>query len=223
MAEEVLSDSDAEDETTEGSTELTAESSSEDAAAEAADTGASEEAGTTANDTSDKPEDGDADKGIEGAPETYADFQVPDGQEIDAEVLAEFTPLLKEAGLSQDQAQKFVDLQSRVTEKFAQTQQKAWADQQSVWREAAETDEEFGKGKYDASIVIARKAMREVGSPELAKALEETGTGNHPEFIRFFKRVGDAIGEDGMSFGGSSKPGEKSLAERMFPNQGKAA
>ena len=65
--------------------------------------------------------------------------------------------------------------------------------------------------------------MREVGGPELAKALEETGTGNHPEFIRFFKRVGDAIGEDGMSFGGASKPGEKSLAERMFPDQGKAA
>ena len=223
MGEEILGDAEGAGESApEGSTELTADDSGE-AEAKASEDTASKAASETANDTSKKPEDGDADKGIEGAPETYANFQVPDGQEIDAEVLAEFTPLLKEAGLSQDQAQKFVDLQSRVTEKFAQTQQKAWADQQSVWREAAETDEEFGKGKYDASIVIARKAMREVGSPELAKALEETGTGNHPEFIRFFKRVGDAIGEDGMSFGGSSKPGEKSLAERMFPNQGKAA
>ena len=223
MGEEILDDAEgAEESAPEGSTELTADNSGE-AEAKASEDTASEAASETANDTSKKPEDGDADKGIEGAPDSYTDFTLPEGMELDADALEEATPLFKEMNASQDTAQKVVDVASKMVEKVLHGQQTAWAETQSKWREAAETDEEFGKGNYNASIVIAQKAMREVGGPALAKALEETGTGNHPEFIRFFKRVGDAIGEDGMSFGGTAKSGEKSLAERMFPNQGQAA
>ena len=49
----------------------------------------------------------------EGAPETYADFTVPEGSTVSKEVIGESaTPLFRELGLSQDQAQKLVDFYS---------------------------------------------------------------------------------------------------------------
>jgi len=170
----------------------------------------------------DGPKDGDADKGEEGKVIEYEDFNTPDGVELDKDALAEFVPLVKEMGLSQEHAQSLIDLQLKFSQQVVEDQAKAWSDLKSQWTKAAESDPEYGKGAYDASVLTARKAMREVGTPELQKALEETGMGNHPEFIRFFYRVGKAIGEDSLSFGGAGKGTPKTAAERMFPNQGKS-
>lgn len=191
------------------------------------DAGVKDDAGKDADhdkdgNTDDKSKDGKADEGKDGAPEQYQDFSVPEGYEVDAELLSEFTPLLKELGASQEQGQKFVDLQAKVVQKVTDAQAKVWADTQGDWRKAGETDEEFGKGKYDESIMLARKAMRTIGGEGLVDALNKTGMGNHPEFIRFFYRVGKEIGEDNFSFGSANKDGAKTLAERMFPNQGKS-
>ena len=165
---------------------------------------------TTDHNADEKPEDSVADKGKDGAPEEYSDFTLPEGVNLDAAAVAEAIPLLKEMGATQEQAQKLA-------------QSKAWTDQLGEWKDARETDAEFGKSKYDESIAIARKGMREFGEPALFAALEETGMGNHPELIRAFYRVGKAIGEDGFNFGSSNTEGGQSLAEKLFPNQGKAA
>src|SRR5262245_65330565 len=44
-----------------------------------------------------------------GAPETYGQFTVPTGYELDPKIMEEATALFKGAGLSQDHAQKMVD------------------------------------------------------------------------------------------------------------------
>lgn len=222
MAEESLGETTSAEESPAENTALTADPDAVEAEASTEET-VSEDADKADHDASKKPEDGEADKGIEGAPETYGDFTLPEGRVMDEKLLEEALPVLKDANLTQDEAQKFVDLHLKLSEHAIQSQQKAWADQQGEWRQAAEDDEEYGGSKYDASIATARRAMRDVGGPALAHALEDTGTGNHPEFIRFFKRVGDAMGEDSFNFGGASKEGGKTVAERMFPNQGKVA
>ena len=178
---------------------------------------------TTDHNADEKPEDSVADKGKDGAPEEYSDFTLPEGVNLDAAAVAEAIPLLKEMGATQEQAQKLVDLQVQTMTGLMDAQSKAWTDQLGEWKNARETDAEFGKGKYDESIAIARKGMREFGEPALFAALEETGMGNHPELIRAFYRVGKAIGEDGFNFGSSNTEGGQSLAEKLFPNQGKAA
>jgi|TARA_R110000796_G_scaffold8637_8_gene28150 hypothetical protein len=178
---------------------------------------------TTDHNADEKPEDSVADKGKDGAPEEYSDFTLPEGVNLDAAAVAEAIPLLKEMGATQEQAQKLVDLQVQTMTGLMDAQSKAWTDQLGEWKDARETDAEFGKSKYDESIAIARKGMREFGEPALFAALEETGMGNHPELIRAFYRVGKAIGEDGFNFGSSNTEGGQSLAEKLFPNQGKAA
>lgn len=168
-----------------------------------------------------KSEDGDADKGKDSAPEEYEAFTVPEGVDIAPEHLEKFTPLLKDLDASQDQAQKLVDLQVALTAEFVTGQEKAWQDQQATWVEAGETDEEFGGAKYDESISVAKSAIRELGGPALMLALEQTKAGSHPEIIRAFYKIGKAMKEDSVTFGGGANASQKSLADRVYPNQGK--
>ena len=165
----------------------------------------------------DKDKDGDADKSKDGASKAYDTFTVPEGVTVDEKVLAEFSPLLKGLGATQEQAQELIDLKVKMDLAAGEAQVQAWADTQKAWRETAEADPEYGGLKYEANIDTARVAVRKIGGDALVQVLTETGMGNHPEFIRAFVRIGEAIKEDTITFpsvGGSSK----SLAERLFPN-----
>jgi len=221
MAEEFLEgDGTEEDSAPEGNTALTAdEESVSEAAAKAVEKEAAKDGGAD-HDTDEKSEDSKADEDKDGAPATYADFKLPEGMDMDQEALEAAMPLFKEMKASQETAQKVVNVASQMVEKVLAKQQTAWTDRVAEWTKDAENDDEYGKASYDKSIMIARSAMRTVGGPNLAKALEETGTGNHPELIRVFYRLGKAIGEDGLDFGSVNSGGQKSLADRLFPNQG---
>jgi hypothetical protein len=172
-------------------------------------------------DADDGPKDGAADKGEDGKVGEYQDFTTPEGVEINQVALAEFLPIVQEMGATQEQAQALVDLQLKFSQDAMDAQNVQWAGIRQDWRDAAESDTEYGKGAYDASVLTARKAMREVGEPALLKALEDTGMGDHPEFIRFFYRVGKLIEEDSVTLGGSKMDIPKSQADRLYPNQGK--
>ena len=47
-----------------------------------------------------------------GAPESYTDFSVPEGHTLDAAAIESATPIFRELGLTQDQAQKLVSFYS---------------------------------------------------------------------------------------------------------------
>lgn len=165
-----------------------------------------------------KSEDSQADEDKDaGAPETYEDFVLPEGMEVDSKLLEEFTPIAKELNLTQDQAQKLVDLQAKAVKDASESSMKAWEDTRNEWKEASKSDAEFGGLKFDESIAAAKKALVTFGTDELKEALEVTGTGDHPEFIRFLVRVGKAVGEDKMHIGDAPQP-PVDRAKRMFPN-----
>lgn len=188
--------------------------------------GAGASAGTTPSPDA-KPEDAKAapegskdakgDKDKVGAPEKY-EFKAPEGVKLDEAVLGEFTPLAKEMGLTQENAQKLVDLYAKVQAANSEASTKAWADLQAEWTNKTKTDKEFGGEKLMENVSIAKKAIEAFGTPELSEALTVTGVGNHPEFVRFFYKVGKEIGNDKLSFGkaGGQAPDP---AKILFPNQ----
>ena len=154
MVDEVTGeDNTGEEVSPEGTTALTAEPVQD---GSGDNVNASGDVGKTDEDTDpkaeEKGEDGAADKLKDEAPDTYKDFSVPEGIEIDPKVLEEFQGTAKDLNLSQDQAQKLIDMQSKLAEVSKAKAEAAWADQQSKWREAAQNDEEYGKGKYDESV-----------------------------------------------------------------------
>lgn len=167
---------------------------------------------------------GDADAGIdtgEGSqtpPDTYADFSLPEGMPLDDALLTEATPLFKELGLTQEQAQKLVDFQAKQVQASSQSQVDAFNQLMDDWTEKSKNDSEFGGDKFEESIAVARSAIDKFGTPELKQLLEEHGVGNHPELIRFMVKVGKLTAEDVP--GGTSVPAskEQDRVSQLYPN-----
>lgn len=179
--------------------------------------------GQTAPKADDKPAEGEKAEGDKGtqqqaAPEKY-EFKLPEGVEVDAEVMGKLEGIAKELNLSQEAAQKFADLGPELLQKWGKTQTEAIQKTQGEWLEATKTDKEFGGEKIDANIAVAKKALDTFGTPALAKLLNDTGLGNHPEVIRAFYRAGKAISEDRHVSGGAAPSGRKDAASVLYPNQ----
>lgn len=149
-------------------------------------------------------------------PETY-EFKPPEGVTLDDVLITEFTPLAKELGLTQENAQKAVDFfASKVLPRVEAQRAEAWGQTQADWAKAAQADKEVGGDAFAANVAIANKAIDRFGTPEFITALKETGAGNHPEFVRFCVRVGKAISEDTVSTGAQGG-GQRSAADVLFP------
>jgi len=158
----------------------------------------------------DKAEGGKEGDKPAGAPESYADFTLPEGAALNSEVVGEFQTLAKEDGLSQERAQKYVDLGIKMAQGNQEASQKAIQDKinetRTQWAEQARTDKEFGGDKLDENLALAKKALDAFGGQELTQLLNESGMGDHPEVIRHFVRVGRAISEDRLVPGGRQPP-----------------
>lgn len=151
-------------------------------------------------------------------PDTYADFVMPEGVEVDSALLTEATPLFKELGLTQDQAQKLVDFQAKQAKAGSESQVDAFNQLMNDWQEQSKNDKEFGGDKFEENVGIARSAIDKFGTPELKQLLEEHGVGNHPEVIRFMVKVGKLTSEDVP--GGTNSPTTKAQdrVSLLYPN-----
>ena len=137
---------------------------------------------------------------VASAPEEYGTFELPDNFDMNEETLGEYHTFAKENNLTQEQAQRGVDMVAQMK----QAEMNQWVEQQKSWVDDAKSDTEFGGDKFDQSISVAVKARDSFGTPEFNEMLDSSGLGNHPEMIRFLSRVGKQISEDGVVVGGSS-------------------
>lgn len=156
----------------------------------------------------------------EGAPEAYADFTMPDGFQLDADMSTELTTIAKELNLSQDKAQKLIDLGVKQAQGFQAALKTSVETAKAQWADAVRSDAEIGGAKLTAAMATAKKAVVAFGTPQLVGLLNETGLGQHPEFLRLLTRVGDAISEDTLvnpEGGGGGKPAIKDHARRLYP------
>ncbi|EUD09179.1 peptidase [Providencia alcalifaciens] len=165
-----------------------------------------------ANDTSSTQQEGTDKKPVSAAPEKY-EFTAGEGQELDKEALAAFEPIARELGLSNEQAQKIVDVYgSTIMPQLVKQQADEWQKQVTGWAETVKADKE-GLGSTE-SIGYAQKALDQFGSPELKSYLVETGLGNHPELVRVFSKIGKSMSEDGFVNGSSENA--RSTADVLF-------
>lgn len=151
-------------------------------------------------------------------PDTYADFVMPEGVELDSALLTEAAPLFKELGLTQDQAQKLIDFQAKQVQASSESNVDAFNQLMNDWQEQSKNDKEFGGDKFEENVGIARSAIDKFGTPELKQLLEEHGVGNHPEVIRFMVKVGKLTAEDVP--GGTNTPPSKAQdrVSLLYPN-----
>jgi len=193
-------------------------------AAEGADQSTEQNTDKSTDDESNKdsPDKGDeAGKAADEVPETYADFQMPEGVEIDETALEAAVPVFKDLGLNQEQAQKLVDLQADMVAKGQKAQVEAFNAQLDKWDTQSLNDKEFGGEKFDENIKTASLAVEKFGTPELKTLLEQHGLYAHPEVVRLLYRVGNTVKEDNPGNGGNPVNGETDRVTQMYGPQNK--
>lgn len=161
----------------------------------------------------DKPAEKKDDDKPEGAPEKY-EFQAAEGVELDTEALKEFEPVAREMNLTNEQAQKLVDVYPKILAGVQQRQAEAWQQTTEQWAADVKADKEIGGDKLPSNLSAAQRALDQFGTPELKTYLNDTGLGNHPDLVKAFVKIGKAMSEDGMVTG--SNDGQRSAAEVLY-------
>jgi hypothetical protein len=152
-----------------------------------------------------------------GAPEVY-EFKSPEGSALDGEGLAAFGEFAKGQNMTQEAAQGLLDA---LAPALAARQQARVAETVTTWAEDAKADKEYGGAKFEVSMATAEKALTQFGTPEFVGFLRESGLANHPEMIRTFLKVGQAISEDTLVVGQARPEADKSFTGRastLYPS-----
>lgn len=162
----------------------------------------------------------DAEKALDEVPADgkYA-LEMPDGVEVDKELLDALSPKLQAKGYTRREAQELANEYIKIGQAQAAKRMEDWGETISGWAETAKKDPEIGGDKWDGTAKAAQKAVNTLGTPELRTYLNASGGGNHPELIRIFAKVGAMIAEDNPppdGPGGQGKPVE--AAHMLFPN-----
>jgi hypothetical protein len=197
---------------------------------------------TLANPDPAKPADGKPPETKPTAPEAYAAFTAPDGYTLDPKAIEAVAPVFKELGLTQDQAQKLVTIQIQRDIAAAKAPQVTYEALRTKWQtdtlahpdiRGARSGEHNG---IDAVKAEMGKALNAIGDPALASefkaAMDLTGAGDHPAFVRTFLKLASFVTEGthvsgrGPSPAGQvdpSKPARPTPAQSMYPNLPSAA
>jgi hypothetical protein len=163
-----------------------------------------------------------------GAPEAYTAWTVPEGFQMDEAVSKEIGTIFKGMNLTQAQGQQLVDFYTAKTAESANQPYQAWQETQEQWVKEVKADRELGPRLNEVKTTISR-AIDGLNDPKLARdfreAMDYTGAGNNPAFIRAFWKLAQMVTEGGHVAGGGPSPqgqrkaGETpSAARAMYPN-----
>ena len=155
------------------------------------------------------------------APDEYADFKMPKDMPVDEALLNDFKPLAKEMDLSQEKAQKLIDLYAEnVAPLMVQRQTEAWNGQLEAWKAECQADQEIGGDRFEPAVLEAKRVINTLGTQELKKVFDDYGLGNNPELVRVFSRMAKYLKEDTVIDGnpaGQAKPKTvEAMAERFY-------
>lgn len=136
----------------------------------------------------------------EGAPETYADFTLPEGLELNAESLGKFTEFAKTNNLSQAAAQQLMDFHTAQIAAVTKSPADAVATMRADWRSAVLSDTTLASNG-DLRPEVRANISRAIDSlgPELGgkfrEAMNLTGVGDHPAFVSAFNAFAKRLSE----------------------------
>lgn len=161
-----------------------------------------------------------------GVPEKY-EFKLPEGIKLDEATQAKASEVFKELGLSQEGSQKLLDFHVEQMKKAVDSSLNEVADMRKQWRDQVKSDPEIGKNLEGVKATCA-KAIDALGpaiSKPFREAMDLTGAGDHPAFIKAFHALAKMVTEGTHVSGknpsaeGQKIPGSvPSAAHALYPN-----
>lgn len=197
----------------------------------------------TATDTTKPADKPPADKTATTAPAAYTAFTAPDGATLDAKAIEAATPIFRELGLTQEQAQRLITLQATQQLEAARAADPAAVirAQSDAWTAETLADPDIAKYSLDGKtgieavkldIVRAKSVLTPAERDAFNAAMDSTGIGNNPAFVKAMWKMSQHISE-GKHVGGRgpspqgqvdpSKPVRPSAAQAMYPGLPSAA
>lgn len=166
-----------------------------------------------------KPDDKGTPPAAKVVPETY-DLKLPDGSPLDPATIEKTAAYAKERGLSNEEAQALIDRENETISSYVEKQHKELEEKTVQWEKTWEGDKEIGGGDFKKNAELAKRVVERFGSPELKKALNDTGLGNHPELGRLLVRIGKAMTDDQLVLPGAMPAAKKTPAQVLYgPDQ----
>jgi hypothetical protein len=113
-------------------------------------------------------------------------IKVPDGFVLDDGLGTELVSLINQkAANPAELAQGLIDLQIKAAAKESETASQRWDAVQADWKKQTESDPQIGGANYTKNVETSKQIAERFGGPKFAEALELTGMGNHPDWVRF--------------------------------------
>ena len=155
-------------------------------------------------------------------PEKY-EFKLPEGVTLDETSLALVTPAFKELGLSNEQAQKLVDLQMTLNK----SNEDAYAHKFDQYVEDLKVEAKAYFGTKLPEVMRNMARARDMLLPKsadgkehpLQEKLRVRGLANDKDVIELFDKIGRTIGEGKFIQGNKSAPAKGKSGETMEQNQ----
>lgn len=141
------------------------------------------------------------------APEKYEAFKLGD-QTLPEETTKAFADIARKHGLSQDEAQEFLNAYMPTV----QTQVNMYKQQ---WLDACMADKELGGEHFKENMAVAGIGYRTYADKDLQAVMQASGLSRHPAVVRHFYRLGKELQQDKGVAGGASAPAP---VQRFYPN-----
>lgn len=148
-------------------------------------------------------------------PEKY-DLKLPDGSRLEAAHVEKIASYSKEHGLSNEQAQKLLERDNSLVADFFDGQKAQFEANKTAWLEESKTDKEIGGDSLGKNAELSKRVLDRFGTEKFKQLLDETGAGNHPEFIRVFTRIGRLMSEDQFVMPGTQPTNAKKSTEEIL-------
>lgn len=155
-------------------------------------------------------------KALLSSPEDYV-FQFAPETVVDTALIDEFKRFAFEQKMSLENARLMAKFYEKHVLGQSKKQNQEQAELLQSMQKACEEDSEFGGMNFYDNMRYAKAAILRFDDGSLAKILNDTGFGSHPEVVRFMYRVGKALAEKDMPRAKES-PEEKSVAELFYPS-----
>jgi hypothetical protein len=150
---------------------------------------------------------------VKEVPEKY-ELELPEGAEINSELMGELEPLLKGEKVSLEGANKLAALHLKGIEQAVANIETQAIAQDEAWEKELMT--ELG-AKAPEELSFAAKARDTFFSKETRDFFDKHHIGSNPHFIKDLVKVGKRISESAIIEGGSQK-GEGFDAKKMYPS-----
>ena len=151
---------------------------------------------------------------------------VPEGAEVDNDMVSWFKDTAHKAGMNPQQAQLMLDAYNEM--QFSDAEAIGLEAQARIDQVESDLRKEYGQA-FDDRMALANGVLAEFGNPEITEVQLADGTmlGDHPEIIRMLSNMGvylrDKVGEDtleGVQTNGGISPNDamQKLGEITAPN-----